>query len=121
MSRSPELWLVSALAIAMYGCGPKEAKEAEDSVLSDEPATVEGTTSDSDADSGEGGATADVIKVADLSYTLPAGVDEAGHHRPVPVRRRHRTSARRAGTRRELVGGDKSNFGWSSPPLCPAD
>ena len=118
MSLSPKLRIVSALAITMCGCGPKKAKEAEDSVLSDEPATIESTTSDSD--SGEGEATADVIKVADLAYTLPAGVDtrlatidlfrfDDGIARPLVV-------LVHGGS---WVGGDKSNFELAAPAFVP--
>ncbi|HCH63023.1 MAG TPA: hypothetical protein DFR83_09475 [Deltaproteobacteria bacterium] len=73
MFLSPPLRFVAALAITICGCGPSDAKEAEESVLSDDLATIEGTTSDSD--SGDGEATADVLKLADLAYTLPDGVD----------------------------------------------
>ena len=120
MSLSPKLRIVSALAITMCSCGPKKAKEAEDSVLSDEPATIESTTSDSDSDSGEGEANADVIKVADLAYTLPAGVDT--RLATIDLFRFDDDIARplvvlvHGGS---WVGGDKSNFELAAPAFVP--
>ena len=119
MSRFPELCLYLHSPSRCTAAGPKEV-QLKDSVLSDESATVEGTTSDSDADSGEGGATADVIKVADLSYTLPAGVD--ARLATIDLFRFDDDIARplvvlvHGGS---WVGGDKSNFELAAPAFVP--